>query len=88
MAGRDIKFKVKLLDQSVQELELDASVSTIVRQWEQSNVVSVVSLLHPCKCDPVSSLHASYQPEHACTFKGIRMALVVARDVVSLQTSA
>lgn len=26
-AGRDIKFKVKLLDQSVQELELDASVS-------------------------------------------------------------
>jgi hypothetical protein len=26
MAGRDIKFKVKLLDQSVQDLELDASV--------------------------------------------------------------
>lgn len=61
MAGRDIKFKVKLLDQSVQELELDASVSTTLRQWVQNNVVPVVSLLHPMQSDPVSSFHASCQ---------------------------
>ncbi len=39
MAGRDIKFKVKLLDQSVQELELDASVSAVsMRRMIQASV--------------------------------------------------
>jgi hypothetical protein len=35
MAGRDVKFKVKLLDQSVQDLELDAfvSISGSIQPW-------------------------------------------------------
>jgi hypothetical protein len=40
MASTDIKFKVKLLDQSVQELELDATVSVIKAQRPRAECFS------------------------------------------------
>lgn len=74
-AGRDIKFKVKLLDQSVQELELDPSVSVHVSLQAQSRSVSansvfvharVIQLLSICmQADQLQHANANQQLHRA-----------------------